>query len=69
MITISRMDGKKNIGTVRSRKPDGTVMEAGRDGHVPVTVSGQKRKIYCNINKRLFKYFISVNTEIFYKKK
>jgi hypothetical protein len=41
------VDGKKNIGTVRSRKPDGTVTEAGRDGHGTVTVSGQKRKIYC----------------------
>ncbi len=33
--------------TVRSRKLDGMVTEAGRDGHGTVTMSGQKRKIYC----------------------
>ncbi len=43
------MDGR---WTVRSRKLDGMVTEAGRYGHGTVTVSGQKRKIYCkNVEK------------------
>jgi hypothetical protein len=40
-------DGHGNW-TGRSRKPDGMVKEAGRDGHGSGMVSGQKRKIYCN---------------------
>ena len=35
-----------------SRKVDGMVTEAGRDGHGKWTVSGQKRKIYCSSQRR-----------------
>ena len=45
------MDGRKNNwnGTVTEAGWDGhgTVTEAGWDGHGTVTLSGQKRKIYC----------------------
>ncbi len=56
------MDGKKKIGTVRSRKPDGTVTEAGQDGHGTVTVSGQKRKIYCIYSKNIDSYRVPSST-------
>ena len=46
-----RLDGREadGSGTVEKR----TVMEAGRDGHGTVTVSGQKRKIYCKKASKL----------------